>query len=35
MTQVAEREPISLCHHPHRNILVTVAGDGAAKIWKA
>lgn len=32
---LSDREIISLVHHPHRNLLVTLADDGILKIWKA
>ncbi len=28
------KEVIAVCHHPHRNLLVTITADGQLKIWK-
>ena len=33
LMQVAEKEPIGLAHHPHRNVVVSLAADGL-KMWK-
>lgn len=35
VVQVAEKGPVGLTHHPHRNLLASYATDGALKIWKA
>lgn len=32
---VSERECIAMAHHPHRNLLVTLADDGQLRLWKA
>lgn len=34
LMQVAEKDPISLVHHPHRNLVASCAGDGTLKTWK-
>jgi WD40 repeat-containing protein SMU1 len=31
---VADKGPIGLCHHPHRNLLATCAEEGTLKTWK-
>ncbi len=33
--QVADKGPIGLTQHPHRNLLATWADEGALKLWKA
>ncbi|KAK9839667.1 hypothetical protein WJX81_004660 [Elliptochloris bilobata] len=35
LMQVADKGPIGLTQHPHRNLLATWADDGALKLWKA
>ena len=32
--QVHEREPIAICHHPHRNLVGTIADDNTLKLWR-
>lgn len=32
---VADKGPIGLCQHPHRNLVATFADEGALKLWKA
>ena len=34
LMQVAEKEPIGVVHHPHRNLVATFAADGSLKTWK-
>lgn len=31
---VHEREPIAICHHPHRNLVGTIADDSTLKLWR-
>lgn len=33
--QVAEKGPVGLTQHPHRNLLATWSTEGALKLWKA
>jgi hypothetical protein len=33
--QVADKGPIGLAQHPHRNLVATWADEGALKLWKA
>lgn len=33
--QVAEKGPIGLTQHPHRNLVATWADEGGLKLWKA
>ena len=35
LMQVADKGPIGLCQHPHRNLVATFADEGALKLWKA
>ena len=34
-TQVADKGPIGLCQHPHRNLVATWATEGVLNLWKA
>jgi WD40 repeat-containing protein SMU1 len=34
MTACHDKEPIGLCHHPHKNVLATFASDSALKLWR-
>jgi len=34
IVQTHEKEPIGLCHHPHRNVMATYASDCTMKIWR-
>ena len=29
-----DKEPIGLCHHPHKNVLASFASDSALKLWR-
>ena len=33
--KVADKGPIALSHHPHRNLIATCADEGSLKLWKA
>ena len=33
--QVADKGPIGLCQHPHRNLVATWATEGVLNLWKA
>ncbi|KAK9823553.1 hypothetical protein WJX72_003672 [[Myrmecia] bisecta] len=35
LLEVANKGPIGLCQHPHRNLLATYADEGELKLWKA
>lgn len=35
LMQVADKGPIGLCQHPHRNLVATYADEGSLKLWKA
>ena len=35
VVQVADKGPIGLTQHPHRNLLATWSTEGALKLWKA
>lgn len=35
LMQVAEKDPIGITHHPHRNLLAAFAADGNLNTWKA
>ena len=34
IVQIHDKEPIGLCHHPHRNLLATFADDCTMKLWR-
>lgn len=31
---VHERDPVGVCHHPHRNLLATFSAEGTLRMWK-
>lgn len=31
---VHDRDPIGVCHHPHRNMVATFSGEGVLKLWR-
>jgi WD40 repeat-containing protein SMU1 len=33
--QLADREIIGICHHPHRNLMCSITDIGELKLWKA
>ena len=35
LLEVAEKGPIGVCQHPHRNFVATWADEGMLKLWKA
>jgi WD40 repeat-containing protein SMU1 len=34
LLKVHDTGAIGLCHHPHRNLIATLAAEGVLKMWK-
>mmetsp|Transcript_40420 Transcript_40420/g.108501 ORF Transcript_40420/g.108501 Transcript_40420/m.108501 type:complete len:181 (-) Transcript_40420:40-582(-) len=34
ITACHDKEPIGVCHHPHKNLLATFASDATLKLWR-